>query len=120
MIVDTTLPSSIWSSTADTVTVWGVSQSSLVKVSVPRSTRASVASSAEMVRTTSEPGSAVRTTLKESVVPDSLTCVLDAVSTTAKPAASSSVVVALTVCSGTRSKASSEATASTEIVRVVA
>ena len=105
------------SSTPVTVTVCGVSQSALVKVTV-LVTVASPASSEVTVRTTSDVGWAVRTTVKVSVVPDSATSVDPSVSATVNPATSSSVVVAVTVWSATASKSSSELASSTAIVTV--
>ena len=93
--VDEIVPSIRSSSTPVTVTVCGVSQLALVKVSVPV-TVASPVSSEVMVRTTFEVGWAVRTTVNVSVVPVSETQVDPLVSTTVNPALSSSVVEAET------------------------
>ena len=75
--------------------VCGVFQLALVKVSVPV-TVASPMSSEVMVRTTSDVGWAVRTTVNVSVVPVSETPVDPLVSTMVNPALSSSVVEAET------------------------
>ena len=96
VIVLVMVPSMMSSSTPVTVTVCGVSQSAEVKVT-DAGTVASPVSSDEMVRTTSEVGSASRTTVNVSVVPDSSTSVDPSVSTIVNPATSSSVVVAETV-----------------------
>ena len=96
VMVDVMVPSTRLSSAPVTVTVCGVSQFALVKVS-GLFTVASPVSLEVMVRTTSEVGWASKTTVKVSVVPDSSTPVDPSVSTTVKPATSSSVVVADTV-----------------------
>ena len=80
-----------------TVTVCGVSQFAGVKLTELGATEASSFASAVTVRTTSDAGWAVRTTVKVSVVPDSATSVDPSVSVTVNPATSSSVVVAVTV-----------------------
>ena len=87
------VPSMMSSSTPVTVIVCGVSQLAEVKVS-GLFTVASPVSSEVMVKTTSEAGSASRTTVNVSVVPDSSTSVDPSVSTIVNPATSSSVVVA--------------------------
>ena len=96
MTVETISPSIRSSSTPVTVIVCGVSQLADVNVSV-LFTVASPVSSEEMVRATSEAGSASRTTVNVSAVPDSLTLVDPSDSTMVNPATSSSVVVAETV-----------------------
>ena len=96
MIVEVMVPSIMLSSTPVTVTVCGVSQSAAVKVTVA-GTVASPVSSDVMVRTTSEVGSASRTMVNVSVVPDSSTSVAASVSSIVNPAASSSRVSTETV-----------------------
>jgi hypothetical protein len=86
------------SSAPVTVTVCGVSQLAEVKVKEPE-TVASPESPGVIARTTSEVGSASRTTVNVSVVPDSSTLVVPPDSTIVKPAVSSSEVVAETVSS---------------------
>ena len=106
------------SSTPVTVTVCGVSQLAEVKVS-GLFTLASPVSSEEIVRTTSEAGSASRTTVNVSVVPDSATAVEPPDSAMVNPATSSSEVVTETVWSSTESKSSLELASSTAIVIVL-
>ena len=91
------LPSIRLSSTPVTVTVWAVFQAAGMNVSEETLTVASPVSPLETRITTLESGSASRTTVKVSVVPDSATEVEPLDSTIVKPATSSSVVVALTV-----------------------
>ncbi|GIR37529.1 MAG: hypothetical protein CM15mP49_29140 [Actinomycetota bacterium] len=84
------------SSTPVTVTVCGVSQSAAVKVTLA-GTVSSPVSSDVIVRTTSEVGSASRTTVNISVLPDSSTSVDPSVSSIVNPATSSSRVSTETV-----------------------
>ena len=91
------LPSTRLSSTPVTVTVCAALQVIGVNVSEATLTVASPVSALLTRITTFESGSASRTTVKVSVVPVSDTEVEPLDSTTLKPAASSSVVVALTV-----------------------
>ena len=86
------VPSTNPSSTPVTVTVCGVSQFAEVKVSGLLRV-ASPVSSDVIVRTTSEVGSASRTTVNVSVLPDSSTSVDSSVSSIVNPGASSSRVV---------------------------
>ena len=90
------IPSIMLSSTPVTLTVWGVSQSATVKVRLA-GTVASPVSSDVIVRTTSEVGSASRTTVNVSVLPDSSTSVDPSVSSIVNPATSSSRVSTETV-----------------------
>ena len=90
------VPSIMLSSAPETVTVWGVSQSAAVKVTLA-GTVASPVSSDVIVRTTSEVGSASRTTVNVSVLPDSSTSVDPSVSSIVNPATSSSRVSTETV-----------------------
>ena len=90
------VPSIMLSSTPVTVTVWGVSQSATVKVRLA-GTVASPVSSDVIVRTTSEVGSASRTTVNVSVLPASSTSVAASVSSIVHPATSSSRVSTETV-----------------------
>ena len=96
MIVEVMVPSMMLSSTPVTVTVCGVSQSAAVKVTLA-GTVASPVSSDVIVRTTSEVGSASRTTVNISVLPDSSTSVDPSVSSIVNPATSSSRVSTETV-----------------------
>ena len=96
MIVEVMVPSMMLSSTPVTVTVCGVSQSAAVKVTLA-GTVASPVSSDVIVRTTSEVGSASRTTVNMSVLPDSSTSVDPSVSSIVNPATSSSRVSTETV-----------------------
>ena len=91
-----------------TVTVCGVSQLALVKVRGVLTVASSVSLEA-IVRTTSDVGWAVRTTVNVSVVPVSATAVDPSVSVTVKPATSLSVVETETVRSGASVKLLSEA-----------
>ena len=79
-----------------TVTVCGVSQFADVKVTLA-GTVASPVSSDVIVRTTSVAGSASRTTVNVSVVPDSSTSIDPSSSSIVNPATSSSVVDTETV-----------------------
>ena len=79
------------------VIVCGVSQFSFVKVIDPGFTVTSASSPEVTERTTSSVGSASRTIVNVSVVPDSSTSVEPSDSTMVNPATSSSVVVAETV-----------------------
>ena len=90
------VPSIMLSSTPVTVTVCGVSQSATVKVRLA-GTVASPVSSDVIVRTTSEVGSASRTIVNVSVLPDSSTSVDPSVSSIVNPATSSSRVSTETV-----------------------
>ena len=90
------VPSMMLSSTPVTVTVCGVSQSAAVKVTLA-GTVTSPVSSDVIVRTTSEVGSASRTTVNISVLPDSSTSVDPSVSSIVNPATSSSRVSTETV-----------------------
>ena len=90
------MPSTRVSSTPVTVTGCAAFQVAGVNVSEETSTVASPVSPLETRITTLESGSASSTTVKVSVVPVSDTEVEPLDSTTLKPAASSSVVVALT------------------------
>ena len=96
MIVEVMVPSIMLSSAPVTVMVCGVSQSAAVKVTLA-GTVASPVSSDVMVRTTSEVGSASRTMVNVSVVPDSSTSVAASVSSIVNPAVSSSRVSTETV-----------------------
>ena len=96
MIVEVMVPSMMLSSTPVTVMVCGVSQSAAVKVTLA-GTVASPVSSDVIVRTTSEVGSASRTTVNISVLPDSSTSVDPSVSSIVNPATSSSRVSTETV-----------------------
>ena len=96
VIVEVTVPSTRSSSTPVTVTVCGVSQLTGVKVTLA-GTVASPVSSDVIVRTTSEVGSASRTTVNMSVLPDSSTSVAASVSSIVNPATSSSRVSTETV-----------------------
>ncbi len=100
--VDVTVPSTRSSSAPVTVKDCGVSQLAEVKVKLLLSTLdpltvASPVSLEVTARTTSEAGSASKTTVNVSVVPDSATLVDPPVSAIVNPATSSSVVVAETV-----------------------
>ena len=97
VIVVFLLPSTRLSSILVTVSVCAVFQLAGVNVSEETLTVASPVSALLTRITTLESGSASRTTVTVSVVPDSDTEVDPPDSTTLKPAASSSVVVALTV-----------------------
>ena len=90
------VPSMRSSSTPVTVTVWAVSQFAAVNVS-ELVTVASPVSEDVMSSTTFDDGSALRTTVKMSVEPDSSTPVDPSVSAIVNPATSSSVVVTETV-----------------------
>ena len=96
VIMEVIVPSTNPSSTPVTVTVCGVSQSAAVKVTLA-GTVASPGSSDVIVRTTSEVGSASRTTVNMSVLPDSSTSVDPSVSSIVNPATSSSRVSTETV-----------------------
>ena len=72
-----------------------------------------------IVSTTSETGSASKTTVNVSVFPDSATLVEPPVSAIEKPATSSSVVATETVWAETESKSSSDAASITAIVMIV-
>ena len=96
MIVEVIVPSTRSSSTPVTVTVCAVSQLTGVKVTLA-GTVASPVSSDVIVRTTSEVGSASRTTVNMSVLPDSSTSVAASVSSIVNPATSSSRVSTETV-----------------------
>ena len=96
VIVEVIVPSMMSSSAPVTVTVWAVSQFAEVKVNA-LVTVASPVSLEEIERTTSESGSASKTTVNVSVVPDSSTLVDPSVSAIVNPATSSSVVVTETV-----------------------
>ena len=97
VIVVSWLPSTRLSSTPVTVTVCAVFQEAGINVSEETLTVASPVSPLLTRITTLESGSASRTTVNVSVVPVSDTDVEPLDSTTLNPAASSSVVVALTV-----------------------
>ena len=91
VIVEVIVPSTRSSSTPVTVTVCAVSQLTGVKVTLA-GTVASPVSSDVIVRTTSVAGSASRTTVNVSVVPDSSTSIDPSSSSIVNPAISSSVV----------------------------
>ena len=95
-----------------------MSQLFVVKVNVAGFTVASPVSLEVTEMTTSLEGLALRTTVKVSVVPASLTSVPPPVSATVNPATSSSVVVAVTVWSATESKSSSVIASTIAIVIV--
>ena len=109
-------PSSTSSSTPWTVTVWAVSQLSLVNVKLALSTVASPTSPLVTVSTTSDIGSLSSFTSNVSVVPNSVTLVSVPLIVIVKPAVSSSVVTTSTVWSGNGSKASSDLASSTDSV----
>ncbi len=88
------LPSMSASLTPVTVTVWGVSQFNDVNVRSVEGTVASPVSPDDTLMTTFEPGWVLRTTVNESVEPDSETMVEPSEAATVIPAESSSVVVA--------------------------
>ena len=96
VIVEVMVPSTMSSSAPVTVTVCGVSQFADVKVTLA-GTVASPVSSDVIVRTTSVAGSASRTTVNVSVVPDSPTSIDPSSSSIVNPATSSSVVDTETV-----------------------
>ena len=96
MIVDVTEPSTMSSSTPVTVTFCGVSQFVSVNVS-GLVTVASPVSEELISSTTFDDGSALSTTVKTSVFPDSSTPVDPPVSAIVNPATSSSAVVTETV-----------------------
>ena len=97
----------ITSSTPTRVTSCGTFQFCGVKVSEVPTVASSVSLEARP-RTTFSYGSAVRTTVKVSVVPFSLTTVEPSLSAMTNPATSSSRFVPSTVFAATASKASSE------------
>ena len=100
-------PSISLSSTPVTVTVCVEFQLLLVKVRLEALSVASPISPEVTAITTSLEGCAVKTTVKVSVPPASVTDVLPPVSVTVKPAESLSVIVAVTVWSARESKLSS-------------
>ena len=112
------VPSTRSSSTPVTVMVCGVSQFAAVKVTLA-GTVASPVSSDVIVRTTSEVGSASRTIVNVSVLPDSSTSVAASVSSIVNPATSSSRVSTETVWSARSSKLSSDAVSKIAIVMFV-
>ena len=105
------------SSTPVTVIVWALFQFELVKVKEPAETVASPVSPEDTPITTSEDGWASKTTVNESVEPDSLTAVELLDSTTVKP--QGSAVAAVTVWSLKESKLLSELPSLTAKVIVV-
>ena len=107
VIVVSIVPSIRKSSTPVTVTVCGVSQLLVVKVS-ELVTLTSVWSSVAISRTTSVSGCASSTTVNVSVVPDSSTSVAALVSVTVNSGMSSSVVVTAMSWSSSGSNPSSE------------
>ena len=96
VIVEETEPSTMSSSAPVTVTVWAVSQFADVNVS-ELVTVASPVSEEVISTTTFDDGSALSTTVKVSVFPDSSTPVDPSVSAIVNPATSSSAVVTETV-----------------------
>ena len=101
VIVDDCVPSTRSSSTPVIVIVWAVSQFAAVNVRVAGDAVTSPVSDEVTEITTSDEGSAFRTTEILSVVPVSSTSVAPSVSAMVNPAASSSVVVADKVWSAT-------------------
>ena len=118
VIVVSMVPSTRKSSTPVTVTVCGVSQLLVVKVS-ELVTLTSVSSSVLISRTTSVSGCASRTTVNVSVLPDSSTSVAASVSVTVNSGMSSSVVVTAMIWSSSGSNPSSEFTSSTLTMMLV-
>ena len=108
VIVASTEPSRMSSSSPVSVTVCGASQSAAVNVSWAGLTVTSPVSSLDTSMTTFDVGSEVSTTVRSSVVPDSDTVEPPPDSLTMKPAVSSSEVVVETVWLATPSNASSE------------
>ena len=97
VIVEVTSPSSSVSSMPPTVTSWATLQLSEVKVRTVGETTASDGSDAVTLITTVAVGSVESTTEMESLEPNSDTSVVPSVAVAVNPAASSSVLVTLTV-----------------------
>ena len=112
-------PSTALSSTPVAVTVWAVSQFELVNVNWAGDTVASPVLADVTDMTTSEEGWVLSTTVKVSVLPDSVVDVEPSDSETETPGESSSEVVTVTVWSATESNASSEEASTTETVSTV-
>ena len=113
------LPSTAVSSTPVTVTVWPVSQLLAVNVNWAGDTVASPVSTDVTEMTTSEDGWVLSTTVKVSVLPDSVVDVEPSDAVTETPGESSSEVVTDTVWSASESNALSLDASTTDTVTAV-